>query len=93
VSAAARGYVVRAGWMTGYGWLVEVRHPGELTSRYSHLSRILCRAGDAVDPGQVLGLVGQTGKATGPHLHFEVWKGGQARDPLAYLGVRLAQAH
>jgi len=91
VGAAAQGYVVHAGWMPGYGWLVEVRHPGELTSRYSHLSRVLCHAGDPVDTGQVLGLVGQTGRTTGPHLHFEVWKGGEALDPLAFLTVRLAQ--
>jgi murein DD-endopeptidase MepM/ murein hydrolase activator NlpD len=91
VAAAASGYVVHAGWMAGYGWLVEVRHPGDLTSRYSHLSRILCHPGDALEAGQVLGLVGQTGKATGPHLHFEVWKGGKAMDPLGYLATRLAQ--
>jgi len=90
VSAAGPGYVVRAGWMSGYGWLVEVRHPGELTSRYSHLSRILCSPGDAVEPGQVVGLLGDTGRATGPHLHFEVWKEGKAMDPLAFLGSQLA---
>lgn len=88
VGSAGPGYVVQAGWATGYGWLVEVRHPGELTSRYSHLSRILCQPGDPVDSGQVLGLVGDTGKATGPHLHFEVWSGGKAKDPLAYVGGR-----
>jgi len=90
VGAAGPGYVVQAGWMSGYGWLVEVRHPGELTSRYSHLSRILCYPGDPVEPGQVVGLVGDTGRATGPHLHFEVWKEGKAMDPLAFLGSRLA---
>jgi murein DD-endopeptidase MepM/ murein hydrolase activator NlpD len=86
VSAAARGYVIRAGWAGGYGLLVEVRHPGELTTRYGHLSALLCAPGDAVDPGQPLGLVGRTGVATGPHLHFEVWRGGLPRDPLAMLG-------
>lgn len=86
VGAAARGYVVRAGWVGGYGLLVEVRHPGDLTTRYGHLSALLCAPGDAVDPGQPLGLVGQTGVATGPHLHFEVWKDGQPRDPMGLLG-------
>ncbi len=90
VGAAGPGYVVQAGWMSGYGWLVEVRHPGELTSRYSHLSRILCHPGDALEAGQVLGLVGDTGRATGPHLHFEVWKEGKAMDPLAFLGAQVA---
>jgi murein DD-endopeptidase MepM/ murein hydrolase activator NlpD len=88
VSAAAPGWVVSAGWAASYGILVEVRHEGGLTTRYSHLSRALCHPGDAVEPGQAVGLVGQTGRATGPHLHFEVWKGGEARDPLAWLHGR-----
>jgi murein DD-endopeptidase MepM/ murein hydrolase activator NlpD len=94
IGAAGPGYVVRAGWVSGYGMLVEVRHPGELTTRYGHLSAILCTPGDAVEAGQILGLVGQTGLATGPHLHFEVWHGGQPSDPLAWLGggSRLAGA-
>ncbi|HEU4384341.1 MAG TPA: M23 family metallopeptidase [Anaeromyxobacteraceae bacterium] len=87
VTAAARGFVVQAGWAAGYGLLVEIRHGGELTTRYSHLSRLLCAPGDEVEPGQGIGLVGSTGKATGPHLHFEVWRGGRARDPLALLGA------
>jgi murein DD-endopeptidase MepM/ murein hydrolase activator NlpD len=86
VSAAGKGYVVRAGWVGGYGLLVEVRHPGDVTTRYGHLSALLCAAGDAVDAGAPLGLIGATGLATGPHLHFEVWLGGEPRDPLAWLG-------
>jgi hypothetical protein len=95
VGSAGRGYVVRAGWMAGYGLLVEVRHPGEVTTRYGHLSALLCGPGDAVDAGQAVGLVGQTGMATGPHLHFEVWQHGQPSDPLAWLGggTRLASAN
>jgi murein DD-endopeptidase MepM/ murein hydrolase activator NlpD len=88
VGAAAKGYVIRAGWMAGYGQMVEVHHSGDLTSRYGHLSVLLCRPGDAVEAGRPLGLVGRTGRATGPHLHFEVWHGGEARDPLAYLNGR-----
>ncbi len=87
VSAAAAGWVVRTGWAGGYGLLVEVRHPGDVTTRYSHLSAILCAPGDAVDSGQPLGLVGKTGLATGPHLHFEVWRGGEPSDPLPWLGI------
>ena len=90
VSAAASGWVVRAGWTGGYGLMVEVRHPGDLTTRYSHLSAILCAPGDAVEPGQPLGLVGRTGLATGPHLHFEVWRAGEPRDPLPWLGMATA---
>jgi murein DD-endopeptidase MepM/ murein hydrolase activator NlpD len=86
VSAATQGYVVSAGWSGGYGLLVEVRHPGDLTTRYGHLSALLCAPGDALEAGAPLGLVGQTGRATGPHLHFEVWEGGLPRDPLAFIG-------
>ncbi len=86
VGAAAAGFVVHAGWSHGYGLMVEVRHPGGLTTRYSHLARLTCAPGDAVETGQPLGLVGSTGRATGPHLHFEVWREGRARDPLAMLG-------
>ncbi len=87
VFSAAQGWVVRAGWTGSYGLLVEVRHPGDLTTRYSHLSAVLCAPGDAVDAGQPLGLVGRTGLATGPHLHFEVWRGGEPSDPLPWLGL------
>ena len=90
VWAAAKGYVVRAAWTTGYGLLVEVRHNGELTTRYSHLSALLCQPGDEVAPGRPVGLVGSTGRSTGPHLHFEVWEGGFARDPLKWLGEAYA---
>jgi murein DD-endopeptidase MepM/ murein hydrolase activator NlpD len=85
VGSAGPGLVVRAGWAHGYGLLVEVRHGGGVVTRYSHLARVLCRPGDAVESGQALGLVGSTGRATGPHLHFEVWQHGQPRDPLAVL--------
>ena len=91
VSAAAAGWVVRAGWTGGYGLMVELRHPGDVTTRYSHLSAILCAPGDSIEPGQPLGLVGRTGLATGPHLHFEVWRGGEARDPLPWLGLAPSQ--
>jgi murein DD-endopeptidase MepM/ murein hydrolase activator NlpD len=87
VSAAASGWVVRAGWTGGYGIMVEVRHPGDLTTRYSHLSAVLCGPGDAVDAGHPLGLVGSTGLATGPHLHFELWRGGEPSNPLPWLGI------
>ncbi|HSD20894.1 MAG TPA: M23 family metallopeptidase [Anaeromyxobacter sp.] len=87
VSAAAAGWVVRAGWTGGYGLMVELRHPGDVTTRYSHLSAILCGPGDEVETGRPLGLVGKTGVATGPHLHFEVWRGGEATDPLPWLGI------
>jgi murein DD-endopeptidase MepM/ murein hydrolase activator NlpD len=93
VAAAAAGWVVRAGPAGGHGLMVEVRHPGDVTTRYSHLSTILCSPGEAVATGQVLGRVGNTGRSTGPHLHFEVWASGQVTDPLPWLtGDRLVRA-
>jgi murein DD-endopeptidase MepM/ murein hydrolase activator NlpD len=93
VEAAASGWVIRAGPAGGHGLMVEVRHGGDITTRYSHLSAILCSPGEAVERGQVLGLVGSTGRSTGPHLHFEVWAAGQATDPLPWLsGDRLVRA-
>jgi Peptidase family M23 len=86
VSAATLGYVVSAGWAGGYGLMVEIRHAGELTTRYGHLSALLCAPGDALEAGAPVGLIGRTGLATGPHLHFEVWEGGRPRDPLSFIG-------
>lgn len=88
VHAAAAGYVVRAGPDAGYGLLVELRHSGELSSRYAHLSRLFCSPGEHLEAGAPLGLLGATGRATGPHLHFEVWRGGEPEDPLAVLVSR-----
>ncbi len=83
VQAAGNGTVVRAGRVGGYGNLVELRHRDGITTRYAHLSRIdpSMRAGRAVTQGQRVGLVGMTGTATGPHLHYEFRVNGVPRDP------------
>lgn len=81
VPAAADGTVVSAGEHGGYGLTVVVRHRDGFSTRYAHLSSIDVREGDAVGKGTVLGRVGSTGRSTGPHLHFEVLKGGQRIDP------------
>lgn len=84
VRAADSGVVTFAGWQAGYGRLVIIDHGGGMTTRYGHLSRSQVQPGDRVERGQVIGAVGQTGRATGPHLHFEVRVGGEARNPLQY---------
>jgi murein DD-endopeptidase MepM/ murein hydrolase activator NlpD len=78
VVAIGRGTVEFAGWRGGYGNVVDIRHPGSYVSRYAHFSRFApkLRKGKAVDAGEVIGYVGQTGHATGPHLHFEFLRGG-----------------
>jgi murein DD-endopeptidase MepM/ murein hydrolase activator NlpD len=78
VVAIGRGRVEFRGWRNGYGNVVDIRHSGNYMSRYAHFSRFASslRRGQAVDPGDVIGYVGQTGHATGPHLHFEFLSGG-----------------
>jgi murein DD-endopeptidase MepM/ murein hydrolase activator NlpD len=87
VSAAAEGTVVSAGPAGTYGNLVTVRHGNGVETRYAHLSATTVKAGDHVDAGQQIGNVGTTGYSTGPHLHFEVRKDGQAIDPAPFLAI------
>ncbi|WNG49931.1 M23 family metallopeptidase [Archangium minus] len=86
VSAAARGVVIRAGWNGAHGNQVVIQHDGDVTTRYSHLSRVLVTPGEVVEPGDVVGAAGKTGLATGVHLHFELWREGEPCDPLDELG-------
>lgn len=92
--ATAAGRVVSAGPLGGYGNMVEIDHGAGLTSRYAHLTAILVTPGQTVGKGDVVGEVGATGRATGPHLHYEVRVDGAPVDPVRYLeaGIRLAQA-
>jgi len=84
VEATASGVVTRAGFVGAYGRLVELRHPGEIRTRYAHLSSIApdVRPGARVEQGQIIGRVGASGLATGPHLHYEFLQNGRHRDPL-----------
>lgn len=80
--AVARGVVTSAGWNSGgYGNYVCIKHANGAESRYGHLSRIMVKKGARVEQGQRIGLVGKTGRATGPHLHFELLVGGKHIDP------------
>ncbi|XXF79503.1 M23 family metallopeptidase [Myxococcaceae bacterium GXIMD 01537] len=85
IYTSAPGVVLRAGWTGSYGKLVEVQHAGQMVTRYGHLSEVLVAPGEVLGKGDVVGLAGDTGMATGVHLHFEVWQDGQARDPLDEL--------
>ena len=88
VRTMAAGRVRYAGWMNGYGNVVWIDHPGEVISVYAHLSDMDVPEGRTVASGDLVGMSGSTGTVTGPHLHFEVWKGGRQVDPVAYLGGR-----
>lgn len=82
VFTAAEGRVLRTGFdPEGYGAFIEVEHPNGMTTLYGHLSRVDVAQGDAVTPGQRIGLVGSTGYSTGPHLHFEVRRNGGQINP------------
>jgi murein DD-endopeptidase MepM/ murein hydrolase activator NlpD len=86
VRAAADGVVTFAGTNGGYGRMVTIRHPsgsrGEtISTDYAHLSRIDVRSGQRVKQGDRIGLVGMTGQATGPHLHYQMTVNGQMIDP------------
>jgi murein DD-endopeptidase MepM/ murein hydrolase activator NlpD len=85
VFAAAPGVVLNAGWNGGYGYQVEIQHASRVTTRYSHLARVLVEPGEILERGDLVGLAGDTGLSTGVHLHFEVWKDGRPRDPLDEL--------
>ncbi|MFP2934129.1 M23 family metallopeptidase [Pyxidicoccus sp. 3LG] len=87
VYTAEKGVVLRAGWNGDHGNQVEVQHEGRWLTRYSHLSRVLVEPGEILERGNAVGLAGETGLATGVHLHFELWRDGQAMDPLDALGA------
>jgi murein DD-endopeptidase MepM/ murein hydrolase activator NlpD len=86
VRTMAPGTVRFAGVMPGYGNVIWMDHGGEVLTVYAHLSRLWVRTGDVVAGHSVIGLSGATGEATGPHLHFELWRWGWERDPVPLLG-------
>jgi len=100
VPAAASGRVVEAGDRGAYGMTVLIEHDGGVRTRYAHLSAVNVGVGDRVLQGQEIGRVGQSGRATGPHLHFEVLRDGQRIDPTTLVtlhgsglgGLKLAGA-
>jgi murein DD-endopeptidase MepM/ murein hydrolase activator NlpD len=85
IHAAAGGTVAVAGFKPDFGWVVEVEHGNGLVTRYAHASQLLVRAGQIVTPGEQIAKVGSSGRSTGPHLHFEVLRQGEATDPRRYL--------
>jgi len=86
VVAVGAGVVSWSGKRSGYGNLVEVTHGNGYVTRYGHNERNLVKTGDTVEKGQLLALMGSTGRSTGPHVHFEVLRNGKAVNPAKYLG-------
>jgi murein DD-endopeptidase MepM/ murein hydrolase activator NlpD len=87
VKAVAAGVVSYAGQRSGYGNLVEINHGKGFVTRYGHNSVIKVKVGETVSKGQVVALMGSTGRSTGPHVHFEVWRNGTVVNPLKYLNA------
>ena len=87
VMAAAGGVVAASSYSGEYGNMIDIDHDNGLTSRYAHLSKSLVKVGDIVMKGQVVALVGVTGRTTGPHLHFEVREKGIPLNPNKFLSM------
>jgi len=85
IMAVAAGVVTRANKFRDYGYMIEVNHGGNYATRYAHNKSNLVKVGDVVKKGQVIALVGSTGRSTGAHVHFEVYKNGRAIDPATYI--------
>jgi murein DD-endopeptidase MepM/ murein hydrolase activator NlpD len=90
ILAAAGGVVLSAGPHPQYGMLVELDHGNGLVTRYAHTSKMLVKQGDLVKRGQIIAQVGNTGRSTGPHLHFEVLVEGVQQNPARFLSAALA---
>jgi murein DD-endopeptidase MepM/ murein hydrolase activator NlpD len=91
IVAAASGRVVLAGWNGGYGKTVRIAHGNDLLTLYGHMSRIAVSPGQQVAAGQVIGYVGSTGMSTGPHLHYELHRGGERINPASFRFTQRSQ--
>ena len=85
IAASAEGVVTFAGWQSGYGRMVKIRHAFGIETRFAHLARIDVRVGQKVSRGDRIGAMGNSGRSTGTHLHYEVRVGGKAVDPMTYI--------
>lgn len=92
VYATGNGKVLSAGWKSAYGNLIEIDHGYNYVTRFAHLSQILVKPGQSVKRGYLIGRVGNTGKSTGPHLHYEVRLRGEPQNPVNYYFMDLTPA-
>ncbi len=85
IIGVAAGVVTAAGERDGYGLALDINHGNGYVTRYGHAEKLLVGVGDIITKGQVIALVGSTGRSTGPHVHFEVYKHGRVVDPASYI--------
>ena len=86
IYASADGVVEKAGWNSGgYGLMILIGHPSGIKTRYGHASKLFVKVGDSVTRGQVIAMVGTTGRSTGTHLHFEIYVNDARTNPLRYI--------
>lgn len=85
IIAVAAGVVTAAGERDGYGLALDINHGNGYVTRYGHGEKLLVGVGDIITKGQAIALVGSTGRSTGPHVHFEVYKHGRVVDPASYI--------
>jgi hypothetical protein len=86
--AAGSGTVILARVNGGYGWNVMIRHDGGVVTVYGHSSRLVCKEGQHVEAGDLIGYTGNTGFSTGPHLHFEIRINDRPTEPIAFMRAR-----
>jgi murein DD-endopeptidase MepM/ murein hydrolase activator NlpD len=84
IKTTADGVVIEAGWLGGYGQMVKIQHSDVYLTLYGHCSELLVKVGDTVERGQVIALVGATGIATHPHVHYEIREKDKAIDPIKF---------
>ena len=87
IYATGPGIITKSGWGRGYGNYVEIDHGNGVLTRYAHASRLIAQVGSRVSAGDHIANVGCTGRCTGPHLHYEVVKDGQRKNPSSYLAM------
>ena len=89
IHAIASGFVTFTGRKGGYGNVVEIHHSDNLKSLYAHLHKIDVAKGEVIRKGDLIATMGSTGRATGPHLHLEVWEDGEVVNPESYIDTAL----
>ena len=85
IYSTADGVIIHAGWQSGYGRLIKIQHEFGIETRYAHLSKINVKVGQRVSRGDRIGDMGNSGRSTGTHLHYEVRVGGRAVNPMTYI--------